>query len=483
MRTTLLVATLILLSANQAGNDAHAQVLGPQPFTPAEQFLVLKNGEVMRGQIFRNAERVTLITEQGSRLVLPAERTDFICNTMEEAYWGKAARTKASDLGGQKRLFHWCLKNKMLGQAQNQIDILLQSDAKAADLEYLDRQLSVALLQQRNIDCQIALANSSSSGTASEPEKSLTPSIFNQPERSMTLAPIELNQTIGVAQVGEKAAQPVIFRPLPDLESAPTNETQFAGIPRNSDLPGPENSDLNVRQVGFEEVILDTISLDHKVASTIGKTDQSETAEPIDDRFMIPIYELDRETRSMPDGALGYYRQRVERILASGCSAAKCHSDDSHVMPLLQFGRSQAIPRRQSQRNLHNVLKYVDRARPFESRLLIAATTPHAGNSKPILEKGSPHHESLMKWLIMLSDDPREAIFEAVKSERQAAVAAAGTTVKPIEPEPDVMTPGRSSSLDFPDTIGEIPKLDAVEPGFIPMDPFDPEIFNRKYGK
>ena len=115
-----------------------------------EQLLILSNGEILRGQISRNAEQVIVVTNQGSRLVLPAERTEFVCDTLQEAYWGKAARIRASDLAGQKKLFHWCLKNQLFDLAQNQIDLLLQSNLKAVELEYLYRQLNVALSQRQS---------------------------------------------------------------------------------------------------------------------------------------------------------------------------------------------------------------------------------------------------------------------------------------------------------------------------------------------
>jgi hypothetical protein len=485
MRGILLVVTIVILSAGHARTDAFAQMLRPQ-FAPAEQLLVLKNGEVMRGQITRNAEQVILLTEQGSRVVLQVERTDFVCNSMVEAYWGKVARTKATDLAGQKQLFHWCLKNKMLEQAQNQIDILLHSKAKAADLEYMDRQLNVALIQQQNIDRRMAQASSPVPKEQLQPEKSPAPVDQSQPKSSMVLAPIKLNPSIGVAKIEAETSVEEIFRPLPDLNDVTNSEpdSQLVQLPPINDTPVPVEMDSSVRQVGFEEEIkFDTISLEHKILSASRAVDASETADPVDDRIMIPIHELDRETRSMPEGTLGHYRQRVERVLTNGCSAAKCHAADSRIMPLMQLSRSQPIPRRQSQRNLHNVLKYVDRAHPFESRLFLAATTPHAGLEKPILKQGSPYRESLMQWLLMLSDDPRQAVFEAAQLEQQTAIADEVATVQPIKPERDVTMPGSGSSLEFPDTIGEIPKLDAVDSSFTPIDPFDPEIFNRKYAK
>lgn len=488
MRGILLVATILVFSAGPAVNNGHAQMLGPQ-FAPAEQLLVLKNGEIMRGRITRNAQQVILITAQGSRLVMPADRTEFVCDSLVDAYWGKAARTKASDLEGQKKLFHWCLKNKLHEQAQNQIDILLHSNANAADLEYLDRQLNVALIQQQNIDRRTAQSGSPIPDSQSQREESPDPTDHGKPKTQMALAPIERNQTIGGSQNDVVAADPSIFRPLPVLNTIPTNEhdSQFTQLPPSNDSTMPLELDTSVRQVDFqEEIAFDTISLDHKIPSAFNVSNSTKTTQPVDDRIMISIHELDRETRSMPKGTLGHYRQRVERVLTNGCSAAKCHAADSRIMPLMQLGRSQAIPRRQSQRNLHNVLRYVDRARPFESRLLIAATTPHAGYEKPILEKGSQHHESLIKWLIMLSDDPREAVFDAIAREQEAvtgSIAKELASVRPIKPEPDALMPGKGSSIEFPVTIGEIPKLDAVDSGFTPIDPFDPEIFNRRYRK
>ncbi len=50
-----------------------------------EQLLVLSNGEILRGQISRGEEQVIVVTSQGSRLVIPTERTEFVCDSLKEA--------------------------------------------------------------------------------------------------------------------------------------------------------------------------------------------------------------------------------------------------------------------------------------------------------------------------------------------------------------------------------------------------------------
>ncbi len=154
-------------------------------------------------------------------------------------------------------------------------------------------------------------------------------------------------------------------------------------------------------------------------------------------------------------------------------------------MPLLHRGLSQTIPLRQSQRNLHNVLTYIDRQNPLESRLLIAASTVHAGNVEPIIERGTPNYEHLTQWLVSISNDPSQVFLPKMQSEQTETNDQRSNSmnqVRPVKPTPDSFQPPGDSAMKLPSTIGEIPKLDAQPIGFTPIDPFDPEIFNRQFG-
>jgi hypothetical protein len=498
MRGTCLVATIFTIAIGWAQLDLHAQHSAGN-FSPNDQLVVLKNGEILRGQVSRNAQQVIVVTAQGSRLVLAADRTEFVCNSMDEAYWGKCARIKATDLRGQQKLFHWCLKNKLLDFAQNQIDVLLQSEIKASQLEYLDRQLNVAIIQQTKARERLAKTEKLAE-TKVNPASSVAQST-GDPIGPTTLAPIDLDTTIGKVEFDSNLIDTTVFRPLPSLTHLTDRlETELVELPPL--LPNDSQATQNaVRQVGFEEEIeYDTVSLDHRKQNLTQSEENQESKEsqqsqesPLtsqlrDDRVAIPIPQLEKLTRSMPTGSLGHYRQRVERVLTHNCG--KCHDSDSRTMPLMQVGRMQAIPRRQSQRNLHNVLRYVDRQRPMESPLLIAASKPHAGAENPILKPGTEHYQNLMLWLIMLSDDPQAAAFQAMASPLESTLGDSADEetpapingVVPVKPEPAGLMPLDDMSDKFPVTIGEIPKLNSPDNEFTPMDPFDPEIFNRKYG-
>lgn len=474
----LLIAILFALTAVASTVAVNAQT---STDATGEQLLVLTNGEILRGKISRGPEQVIVVTDQGSRLVIPVERAEFVCDSLEEAYWGKAARTRASDLVGQKKLFHWCLKNQLFNLAQNQIDLLLQSKLKAVELEYLDRQLNVALAQRQSRRRQeIILSQQNRSEVAAKNGSSLVP-----------------RQEQGISQVDNASSgQPekFVFRPLPMLDEtigepiwsedavAKLSELKLSEFVENSNAVGEM-----VKQVGFEEdVEIESVFLNPRPMALSNGIEQPVPVE-IDDRIMVPVAELDKETRSMPEGSLGLYRRRIEGLLVTGCSAAKCHDSNSRVMPLMHLGRTVPIPRRQSQRNLHNVLKYVDREHAFDSALFRAATQTHADQSEPLVAKDSVQYENLSQWLIMLSRDPRQAGLDLARLNEDAVSPIASEQpvpqLEPVKPEPLSLLPAPKSMPGSEDAVTEIPELDRLSPKFTPQDPFDPEIFNRNHGK
>lgn len=447
----------------------------------AEQLLVLSNGEILRGHISRNAEQVIVVTNQGSRLVIPAERTAFVCDSLEEAYWGKAARIRASDLIGQKKLFHWCLKNHLFDLGQNQIDLLLQSNLKAVELEYLDRQLNVALSQRQSSqrpEVKVSQQNPSELAGNGAPR----------------LLPQGIPSVIPVVESNAPSAERRVFRPLPILDASigtpvwSTDAVAKLSEINLSELVGELGpvSDM-VKQVGFEEdVEIESVFLNRQSMALPKGIDPPVLSET-DDRVMIPVAELDKETRSMPEGTLGLYRRRIEGMLVTGCSAAKCHDSNSRVMPLMHLGRTVPIPRRQSQRNLHNVLKYVDREHAVASEVYLAATQSHAGNSEPIVARDSAQYKNLSQWLIMLNRDPSKASIDFTRFKEGALSSVVSNSKAPqveiVKPEPLSLSPAPKSIPSSEEAVGKIPKSDSLSPKFTPQDPFDPEIFNRNHGK
>ena len=108
-----------------------------------EQILVLKNGEMLIGRIEQDAGNLIIQVRQGSRLVISKNKAEFVCDSKSEAFWGKAARIRASDVRKQVDLFRWCLKHKLFEHAESQLNIVMNSDISAVELDSLSRQLTI----------------------------------------------------------------------------------------------------------------------------------------------------------------------------------------------------------------------------------------------------------------------------------------------------------------------------------------------------
>ena len=525
MRGTSLLVTTIVIGCcwlNQANTFAQTYA----PSAAAEQLVVLKNGEILRGIVSQNSKQVFVQTALGSRLVLTVEQVDFVESTMEGAYWGKLARTKASDTEGQKQLFFWCLKHKLIEQAQNQFDILVNSKITATDLANLDRQLNVAITQRQNAAIRLA-----------QKSKSLTPALAPA-FAPATASPAKSNLDSAIAS-STSSVDTQIFRPLPKM-SEPNNSllatNEHGGDFQPNVAPQSNPQPGLVRQVGYDEPIkYKTISLNDLMQSTgspaITPIDLSNSFQPgsikripknsnsavaidasgnfrtnekkdeRDDRVMISVAELDRETRSMPKESVGHYRRRVENFLINKCS--NCHDTESRIMPLMRVAKGRAIPRRLSQRNHHNFLRYVNRDSVFESPLLVAAMKPHADLEKPLFEPGSKELRNLQIWLALLSNKP-DAVYrmpinnaghpinnpdstmdnEGILIDHAPGVSPESQSTQlpkeilPVKPD-RIDDDFANSSIEFPTLTKEIPTLEPRVPSFKPVDPFDPEIFNR----
>ena len=237
MRGTSLLVTIIVIGCcwlNQANTFAQTYA----PSAAAEQLVVLKNGEILRGIVSQNSKQVFVQTALGSRLVLTVEQVDFVESTMEGAYWGKLARTKASDTEGQKQLFFWCLKHKLIEQAQNQFDILVNSKITATDLANLDRQLNVAITQRQNAAIRLA-----------QKSKSLTPALA-----PATASPAKSNLDSAIAS-STSGVDTQIFCPLPKM-SEPNNSllatNEHGGDFQPNVAPQSNPQPGLVRQVGYD---------------------------------------------------------------------------------------------------------------------------------------------------------------------------------------------------------------------------------------
>jgi hypothetical protein len=123
--------------------------------------------------------------------------------------------------------------------------------------------------------------------------------------------------------------------------------------------------------------------------------------------------------------------------------------------------------------NLNAALAQVDHQRPQNSPLLTVPRAPHGGMDRPVLgPQQAKLVAQLIDWVALVTNTP-------VANE---ALATAAPTPDAFAPEP----PGNVQLANyeeretlFPPSAG--PRYGAQLRPWQPKDPFDPEIFNRRF--
>lgn len=186
--------------------------------------------------------------------------------------------------------------------------------------------------------------------------------------------------------------------------------------------------------------------------------------------------ELDRMVRNLPRGTVEMFSQSIQPLLANHCSTAGCHGPQSETgLRLYRMPTNKTASRRITQRNLYSVLSYMDRTTPMNSRLLTEATRSHGTAKHAIFsEHEAGQYKRLVDWANVLAQ------------QTPAEPAPATLFDSPLPPAssnpPDELSPEAKKARPI-DTARHGGNVKRGAPGTTdqPADPFDPEIFNRRY--
>jgi hypothetical protein len=211
--------------------------------------------------------------------------------------------------------------------------------------------------------------------------------------------------------------------------------------------------------------------------------------------------ELDRLTRGMPPGTMEAFTNSIQPLILNNCTSAGCHgpgAENAHRWVRVSLGRTAS--RRLTQRNLHTTLQLVDRANPAGSPLLVEAARAHGtAKAAAFTDQQAAQFRQLSVWVHQVaqqSEPPQPgSVASHATTLSQSLPAPAGVRTaafhEPVDPKAPTgktsteLTPTKTPDLlPLPPGILPMrsePKRGAIPTGFVPKDPFDPEIFNRQY--
>jgi hypothetical protein len=202
--------------------------------------------------------------------------------------------------------------------------------------------------------------------------------------------------------------------------------------------------------------------------------------------------ELDRMIRGLPKGTVEMFTQSVQPVLMNNCAAGGCHGAQSESgLRLFRVPTGKQASRRITQRNLYAVLSFIDRENPGGSRLLTAPNAPHGTAKYAIFdEHQAAQYKRLIDWVGQLGPQATTDGSE---------MFTAGSPMEPARPSsvdmmPQVLSQEARRTHSSATSVPRAPAKHATThptakaapeakpaAGDQTADPFDPEVFNRRY--
>jgi len=450
LQSMLLGLLLAFLPAE--GSLGFAQT--PQDWNGAEQLLVYRNGNLLSGRVERDLGRYVIQTSSGSRIVVPVEQVDFVCRSLPEAYQLRRDRLPPIDPAAKQRptarieFFQWCIKLGLFAEAERELTELQMSRLPASELYAYLRQLHSAIER-----AELARAPLKSAPHTADPPAP-NASAFNSLGPNLPAA----EPTVILSDL------PPVNRPLATVLNHPQANPTAAPSASTPPLKGEV-----IKPISYEE-----------------------PAQPAPASAALPVPELEQLLKQLPTEGVSLYKRRVEPLLFRNCSNAGCHDPEKTRLPLQRLARGEGIPKRMSQQNLIQVLRFTGAGVEGDSPLLTAAATAHGGAVKAPLKLDSDHYRLLAAWVERMAAPSLAAGIEQVHSPLFSAASLPAEDRPPADARPLAGGPTSKQPGPLPaarertlpqQTAPEIPQLETQPDAFVPADPFDPALFNRRQQK
>ncbi|MDX1944921.1 MAG: hypothetical protein SFU86_05895 [Pirellulaceae bacterium] len=163
------------------------------PLSPQAGVLVLRNGEVLAGEITRAGDYYVVTLGATGEVRLPAVDVEMQAASLNEAYDRKREAIFPRGIAGHLELAEWCLRQRLPGKCAEQIVAAMRLDPQDPRVAQLERRL--ALASQAPSEGQGKSALGKGTISAEELEKAVRDLPAGSIERfSLVVQPILLNR-------------------------------------------------------------------------------------------------------------------------------------------------------------------------------------------------------------------------------------------------------------------------------------------------
>ncbi len=207
-------------------------------------------------------------------------------------------------------------------------------------------------------------------------------------------------------------------------------------------------------------------------------TDHVPVAAP---RERISHEDVEQAIRKIDPEAVATFSRTVQPLLLNRCAIGGCHGSNAQAdFHLIRSPTGNSLSRILTQRNLLATLQWVDADNPHESPLLVLPRSPHGSAGKAIFtEQDQKQLDHLVAWVNAVVD-PKPDDYPRSITKPNTILSQKGGRPPVLRQASAVTAPAAESAGDDDNTPASDSSTQSALP-FAPRDPFDPEIFNRRF--
>jgi hypothetical protein len=178
----MFLRTLLIVGMLSSAIAACTQVRGDD-LSSKQVFVLLQNGNVLKGQISKQADRIAIMIDGNSTLLLDPKQIEHVGPTLESLYLHQRAGVRTWGTGEHWHLAHWCIQQNLLDHAIEHFQALEKTVSGSPRFKQLEHLLREALLKNKN-ENQSAETSSSEVVQASAEMPKQSPPLLerNRPE-------------------------------------------------------------------------------------------------------------------------------------------------------------------------------------------------------------------------------------------------------------------------------------------------------------
>ncbi len=128
-----------------------ANVVADQPTASEPRFLLLRNGNVLKGVVRSEKDRVSIAADGNSTLYVEAKQVAFIGPTLDSLYQHQRSGVRQWGTGEHWQLAHWCIQQGLIDHAIEHYQVLEGSASESPRFKQLEHSLREALLAEEPV--------------------------------------------------------------------------------------------------------------------------------------------------------------------------------------------------------------------------------------------------------------------------------------------------------------------------------------------